>query len=220
MARATPYVKVNAAHTVNVATATATWRASVTSQSQTEPVPHLQSELVQRARALAIHVLGDDPGLREHAARSAQHAARMARDIASSNQAEVTAAAWLHDIGYAPQLERTGFHPLDGALFLIRHSWPDRVVRLVAHHSLAAIEAPFYGVSHHLSAIEQVQGIDADILVSADLLGGRGDRTPSVQERLAAMREVDEAGGVVPADVRQERYAGLLSAHARVRALL
>ena len=24
------------------------------------------------------------------------------------------AAAWLHDIGYAPDLAKTGFHPLDG----------------------------------------------------------------------------------------------------------
>lgn len=27
-------------------------------------------------------------------------------------------AAWLHDIGYAPDLAVTGFHPLDGAYYL------------------------------------------------------------------------------------------------------
>ena len=30
----------------------------------------------------------------------------------------VTAAAWLHDIGYAPDVAATGFHPLDGARHL------------------------------------------------------------------------------------------------------
>ena len=30
----------------------------------------------------------------------------------------VAAAAWLHDIGYAPALHGCDFHPLDGALYL------------------------------------------------------------------------------------------------------
>ncbi|MFC9908282.1 HD domain-containing protein [Streptomyces sp. NPDC127197] len=30
----------------------------------------------------------------------------------------LVAAAWLHDIGYAPELRLTGFHPLDGARHL------------------------------------------------------------------------------------------------------
>jgi putative nucleotidyltransferase with HDIG domain len=29
-------------------------------------------------------------------------------------------AAWLHDIGYAPDVQDTGFHPLDGARYLRR----------------------------------------------------------------------------------------------------
>jgi len=33
---------------------------------------------------------------------------------------DLVAAAWLHDIGYAPGLAVTGFHPLDGARFLRR----------------------------------------------------------------------------------------------------
>jgi len=28
-------------------------------------------------------------------------------------------AAWLHDIGYSPEVYRTGFHPLDGARYLL-----------------------------------------------------------------------------------------------------
>lgn len=47
------------------------------------------------------------------------------------------AAAVLHDIGYAPDLAKTGFHPLDGARYLRDVAQADeRIVRLVAHHLL------------------------------------------------------------------------------------
>ena len=52
---------------------------------------HVQG-VAARARGLA-HVLGADADL-------------------------LKAAAWLHDIGYAPSLATTGFHPLDGARYL------------------------------------------------------------------------------------------------------
>lgn len=50
-------------------------------------------------------------------------------------------AALLHDVGYAPDLAVTGFHPLDGALYLRGVGVPDRLVNLVAHHSCAVLEA-------------------------------------------------------------------------------
>jgi len=43
--------------------------------------------------------------------------------------------AWLHDIGYSPLLNRTGFHPLDSALFAVENGFPDEVVKTVAFHS-------------------------------------------------------------------------------------
>jgi hypothetical protein len=45
----------------------------------------------------------------------------LAEALVVSNQvAEVLAcAAWLHDLGYAPTVRRTGFHPVDGAVFLL-----------------------------------------------------------------------------------------------------
>ncbi|GGV75649.1 hypothetical protein GCM10010228_39610 [Streptomyces massasporeus] len=51
------------------------------------------------------------------------------------------AAAVLHDIGYAPDLAKTGFHPLDGARYLRDVAGADnRVINLVAHHSCAWME--------------------------------------------------------------------------------
>ncbi|WP_372452290.1 HD domain-containing protein [Saccharothrix obliqua] len=37
------------------------------------------------------------------------------------------AAAVLHDVGYAPELALTGFHPLDGARYLAGEGFPERV---------------------------------------------------------------------------------------------
>ena len=57
-------------------------------------------------------------------------------------------AAWLHDIGYAPGLAATGFHPLDGARYLRDTQHADTVLcRLVAHHSCATIEAGERGLA-------------------------------------------------------------------------
>ena len=205
---------------VKVITMSAMWRACGVTRQHTVRVPHADNALIARARVVAADALRDDAVLLQHSARSAARAAELARRIPHSRGSEVVAAAWLHDIGYAPQIQRTGFHPLDGALFLMAGDWPERVIRLVAHHSLASLEAPFYGVGHHLGVIEAVTGPDADILVSADLDGGSGEPAPTVEERLALMRVRDEELGLVPVDVREARYAGLRAAHARVEATL
>jgi hypothetical protein len=71
--------------------------------------------------------------------------AARARSLAPASTADkdlLEAAAWLHDIGYLPELARTGLHALDGARYLrdVQHA-PPMVCRLVAHHSCAVIEA-------------------------------------------------------------------------------
>ena len=51
-----------------------------------------------------------------------QGVAAQARSLAVilDNEADlVTAAAWLHDIGYGPDVHGTGFHPFDGARYLV-----------------------------------------------------------------------------------------------------
>ena len=198
----------------------AMWRACGATRQHTVRVPHADTSLATRARAVAEDILRNDAALLQHSVRSAARADEVARRIPHSRRSEVVAAAWLHDIGYAPQLQRTGFHPLDGALFLMNGDWPERVIRLVAHHSLASLEAPFYGVGHHLGVIEAVTGPDADILVYADLDGGSGEPAPTSEERLARMRIADEEVGLVPVDVREARYAELRAVHARVEAAL
>jgi hypothetical protein len=58
----------------------------------------------------------------------------------------VEASGWLHDIGYAPDVRVTGFHPLDGARYLRDITQATTLVcTLVAQHTCAAIEAEARG---------------------------------------------------------------------------
>src|SRR5215470_8172918 len=109
--------------------ALADWASELARTLLAEPLPrrwaHTQG-VARQARTLAP-ILGDDADLLE-------------------------AAAWLHDIGYAPDLVDTGFHPLDGARYLrdTHHANP-RLCNLVAHHSYAIIEAQERGLADDLS---------------------------------------------------------------------
>lgn len=63
----------------------------------------------------------------------------------------LVASAILHDVGYAPRLVATGFHPLDGARFLRdTHHADNRLVRLVANHTFALLEAEERGLREQL----------------------------------------------------------------------
>ncbi|MEU3250175.1 HD domain-containing protein [Streptomyces sp. NPDC006997] len=76
------------------------------------------------------------------------------------------AAATLHDVGYAPRLAVTGFHPLDGARFLRdEHGADERLVRLVANHSFALLEAEERGLRDELAS--EFPLLDDPLLVDA-----------------------------------------------------
>ncbi|MER6189318.1 HD domain-containing protein [Streptomyces cyaneofuscatus] len=103
----------------------------------------------------------------------------------------LVAAATLHDIGYAPRLAVTGFHPLDGARFLRdEHGADERLGRLVANHSFALLEAEERGLREELSTefplLEEPLPVDA--LVYCDMTTTPdGDRT-TAQDRVAEIR--------------------------------
>ncbi|GGO30164.1 metal-dependent phosphohydrolase, HD subdomain protein [Microbispora rosea subsp. aerata] len=99
----------------------------------------------------------------------------------------LTAAAYLHDIGYSPELVDTGFHPLDGARYLRDVAGADeRLCRLVAHHSCAvneATERDLYDALTKEFAPEQQELADA--LTYCDMTTGPDGRHLDVHERLA-----------------------------------
>ena len=63
------------------------------------------------------------------------------------------AAAWLHDIGYVPDLAVTDLHAFDGARYLRDAHQADALLcRLVAHHSYAIVEAEERGLANILAS--------------------------------------------------------------------
>ncbi|MGF6884498.1 hypothetical protein ABIA39_005733 [Nocardia sp. GAS34] len=79
-------------------------------------------------------------------------AARLA-PLAADDAELLVASALLHDIGYVPAIAVTGFHPLDGARFLREeHQADERLVRLVANHTFALLEAQERGLRAELEA--------------------------------------------------------------------
>jgi len=102
-----------------------------------------------------------------------QAVANKARGLAAVLSAEdadlLVAAALVHDVGYAPSLNRLGFHAVDGARFL-RAQGQERLARLVAHHSGARFEAEERDLVEQLAAFPVEDGM-------ATILGrGQGGR--------------------------------------------
>jgi HD domain len=102
----------------------------------------------------------------------------------------VTAAAWLHDIGYAPGVAATGFHPLDGARHLRDNERANGVLcRLVAYHSCAINEAIERGLARELAAEFRPARRDlADALIYCDMTTSPDGRRLPVARRLAEIR--------------------------------
>jgi hypothetical protein len=109
------------------------------------------------------------------------------RQLASglSNEVALVGAAWLHDIGYAPEVVRTGMHALDGAAFLDRDGAPREVVSLVAYHTGAEYEAEERGLLDHFTQFEPPRQHDLDLLILADLISGANGERTTVSDRLA-----------------------------------
>jgi hypothetical protein len=91
--------------------------------------------------------------------------------------ARSVAAALAHDLGYAPELVQTGFHPIDGARYLAARGHSPRLCALVAHHSAATYEAEERGLGELLAAWPREESPVADALWTADMTTGpRGER--------------------------------------------
>jgi hypothetical protein len=144
------------------------WAAELARKLLEVPLPrrwaHVQGVAAQ-ARSLAP-ILGDDADLLE-------------------------AAAWLHDIGYSPELADTGFHPLDGARYLRDAEHADsRLCRLVANHSCAILEADERGLAEVLSS--EFPSSDPklnDALAYCDMTTTPTGDVVSVHDRISEIKE-------------------------------
>jgi hypothetical protein len=137
-----------------------------------------------------------------------QGVAARARSLAPTFGAEtelLEAAAWLHDIGYLPELASTGLHGLDGARYLrdVQHADP-MLCRLVAHHSCAIIEAEERGLADVLRREFAVppQPI-ADALTCCDMTTSPDGEHVNVDRRLAEIRHRYGSGHLVSRSIRR-----------------
>ena len=70
-----------------------------------------------------------------HVQAAADKARRVGAVLPAEDADLLVAAALLHDVGYAPSLNRLGFHAVDGARFL-RAQGQERLARLVLRSSM------------------------------------------------------------------------------------
>ena len=147
-----------------------------------EPLPrrwaHVQG-VASRARSLAP-VLGADAGLLE-------------------------AAAWVHDIGYAPGLAVTGLHPLDGARYLRDAQQSDAMLcRLVAHHSCAIIEAEERGLADVLTReFDPAPDALSSVLTFCDMTISPNGEIVRVDKRLAEIHDRYGPGHLVSRSIQR-----------------
>jgi putative nucleotidyltransferase with HDIG domain len=125
-----------------------------------------------------------------HVRQVAEQARRVAKAVPTADRDLLVAAAYLHDVGYAPVLAITGFHPLDGARWVRDHGRDGRLARLVAHHSCAIYEAQVRGFLDALLAeFEAEESATYDALVFCDMTTGPTGKTVSFEERISDIHE-------------------------------
>jgi hypothetical protein len=146
--------------------------------------------MVQWAEGTARGYLAEElPRRWAHVQEVAGRAGRMATALDAEDGEMLHAAAWLHDVGYAPELAVTEFHPLDGARFLRVADAPGRLADLVAFHSAAASEAECLGLAEQMSEFDDEPTLVRDLLWYADMTTGPGGECMSFDRRMEEVQE-------------------------------
>ena len=115
------------------------------------------------------------------------------------------AAAWLHDIGYAPGLAATGLHAPDGARYLRDAQHADILLcRLVAHHSCAIIEASERGIADILGLeFEPAPDALSSVLTCCDMTTSPDGKVVPVEQRLAEIHDRYGPGHLVSRSIQR-----------------
>lgn len=160
---------------------------------------------VQWARDLAERLLAEPLPRRWAHVQGVGHKAESIAHIVGDDADLLICAAWLHDIGYAPDVVDTGFHSLDGARYLrdIEHA-EERLCGLVAHHSCACFEARNRGLGKELIDEFALDGTSArDALTYCDMTTAANGSPTSAHERLADINSRYGSGHIVARSISQ-----------------
>lgn len=153
--------------------------------SKNDKTPDDAAALPMKAQLRARDLLHKKlPERWRHSLGVAKRAKQLALTVPEADRNLLVAAAWLHDIGYAPRLKRTGFHPLDGGLYLREHDWDQDLCALVAHHSGARFVPVERGFTEILDTFAFVESPLTDALTYADQTVGPGGKRMTVAYRI------------------------------------
>jgi HD domain len=108
------------------------------------------------------------------------------------------ASAYLHDVGYAPDLQQTGLHQLDGARY-IRSLGAERLAGLVAHHSEARFEIRLRGFGEELTSYKREESWVSDALTYCDLTTGPTGLPMTFEDRVSEVEQRYGDGEIVDA---------------------
>ena len=169
------------------------------------------------AEAIARDLLGDEGTRLAHVHTAGSMAARLGVLFGADEAAMLVAAATLHDVGYSPRIAQTGFHPLDGALYLRSIGLSERLCSLVAHHSEADMLAAQQGILDLEHQFPRERSLLADALVYADMHSAPDGQMIRAEHRLAdiARRRPDPVEAVRATRLRaaMARVGAALQAH-------
>lgn len=169
--------------------------------------------LVEWAKRTAEDLLSNVGTRLAHVRRAAHQAHKVTSSVPPQDRGLLVAAALVHDIGYAPGLSETGFHPLDGARWLRDQGAEERLVCLVAHHTGALFEAKRRGLSDQLAAFPREESATADALWYADLTSGPTGHATTFEARVTEILTRYPPDSVVHESISAARPALAAAVH-------
>ena len=152
-------------------------------RAKRRPTPQLVAAAADQTR----YILDSVPDRLAHSEGVARRAQFLTLTVDPQDASLLVAAAWLHDIGYAPELRETGFHRLDGARYLRSIGWTQAICNLVAHHSGARFVAWVLDLEKPLARYRFSQDAVSDALTVADQTTGLFGEPVTVEQRMSNM---------------------------------
>ena len=161
--------------------------------------------LASWAEQLAQDLLQEAPPRRWAHVQGVAARARSLAPVLGADADLLEAAAWLHDIGYAPDLAVTGLHQLDGARYLRDAQHADTMLcRLIAHHSCAIIEAGERGLAEVLGLeFEPAPQELSDALTYCDMTTSPDGELVPVEQWLAEIHDRYGPGHLVSRSIQR-----------------
>jgi hypothetical protein len=129
---------------------------------------------------------------------------RVGEVISADDPDVLIAASYLHDIGYAPALMRTRFHPVDGAMHL-HELGEERLAGFVAYHSGAEAEARLRGLGDQLGQFQRERSEVADALTYCDVTTAPDGSMIDLEDRFADVEDRRDADDPVVVSLRLAR---------------